>query len=193
MEITIKKRFEESIHVKNKILNDKELCQTIQKACLAIIEAYKNGGKVILCGNGGSASDALHIAGELVGRFQKERKSLPAIVLNADIATLTAIANDYGYADVFSRQVEGYMTKQDVLIGISTSGNSENVYRGIIKGKEIGGQTIGMIGGNGGKIGNIVDFPIIVPSDVTARIQESHITIGHIICEIVESTLLKIY
>lgn len=193
MEKTIKKRFEESINVKNKMLNDKELCQAIQDVCSAIIESYKSGGKVILCGNGGSASDALHIAGELVGRFQIERKSLPAIVLNADVATMTAIANDYGYEDVFSRQVEGYMTKQDVLIGISTSGNSDNVYRAIIKAKEIGGLTIGMIGGSGGKIGDVVDFSIIVPSNVTARIQESHITIGHIICELVESALSEVY
>lgn len=193
MEKIIKKRFEESIDVKSKILNDKELCQMIQEVCLAIIKVYKSGGKLILCGNGGSASDALHIAGELVGRFQMERKSLPAIVLNADVATITAIANDYGYENVFSRQVEGYMTDEDVLIGISTSGNSENIYRAIIKAKKIGGCTIGLLGGNGGKIGTAVDFPIIVPSDVTARVQESHIVIGHIICEIVESALAQVY
>ncbi|MSU00236.1 SIS domain-containing protein [Tissierella sp. DSM 105185] len=188
----MKKGFEESINIKNKILNDQELCGIIQEVCLTIIESYKNGGKIILCGNGGSASDALHIAGELIGRFQMERKSLPAIVLNADIATMTAIANDYGYENVFSRQVEGLMAGEDILIGISTSGNSDNVYRAIIKAKEIGGRTIGLLGGNGGKIGGVADFSIIVPSDVTARVQESHITIGHIICEIVESVISEL-
>lgn len=191
MERIITDRLRESIHVKNTILNDKKICQIIEGVCVTIIKVFKSGGKVILCGNGGSASDALHIAGELVGRFQMERKPLPAIVLNADIATMTAIANDYGYDDIFSRQVEGYMTEKDVLIGISTSGNSENVYRAIIKTKEIGGQTVGLLGRDGGKIKSVVDYPIIVPSNVTARIQESHITIGHIICEIVESACLK--
>jgi D-sedoheptulose 7-phosphate isomerase len=185
----IKDRLTDSIATKYKILNDEKLCKTIQITCEAIIETYKNGGKVILCGNGGSASDALHIAGELVGRFNLERKSLSAIVLNADVATMTAIANDYGYDEVFSRQIEGHMTNNDILIGFSTSGNSENVYKAIIKAKEIGGKTIGMLGNNGGKIKNIVDIPIIIPSDVTARIQECHITIGHIICEIVEKEI----
>lgn len=187
----ISDRLKESINVKHKILNDEKICRMIKEVCITIIKAFNCGGKIILCGNGGSASDALHLAGEFVGRFQIERKSLPAIVLNADVATMTAIANDYGYDNVFSRQVEGHMTEKDVLIGISTSGNSENVYRAIIKAKEIGGQTVGMLGRDGGKIKCVVDYPITVPSDVTARIQESHITIGHIICEIVESACEK--
>jgi len=191
MDKIIKRRFQESIDVKNKILNDKELCNTIEGVCLAIIESYQNGGKVILCGNGGSASDALHIAGELVGRFQMERKSFPAIALNSDVATMTAIANDYGYDEMFSRQVEAHMTSKDIFIGISTSGNSKNVYKAIIKAKEIGGKTVGMVGYNGGEIINVVDFSILVPSNITARIQESHITIGHIICEVVELYLSK--
>ena len=189
MKNIVKDRILESIAVKYKILNDDKLCQLIEVVCETIINAYKRGGKVILCGNGGSASDSLHIAGELVGRFQKERKSLPAVVLNADVATMTAIANDYGYDEVFSRQVEGHMTEKDVLIVFSTSGNSENIYKAVLKTKEIGGKTVGMLGMDGGKIKDIVDFPIIVPSNVTARIQESHITIGHIICEIVEVAL----
>jgi len=184
-------RITESIEVKNKIINSRELCDLIDNVCSEIIQVYKNGGKVILCGNGGSASDALHLAGELVGRFQKERKSWPAIALNADVATITAIANDYGYDDVFSRQVEGHMKETDILIGFSTSGNSENIYRAFVKAKEFGGKTIGMLGKDGGKIKNVSDFPIIIPSDITARIQESHITIGHIICEIVEANMAE--
>lgn len=184
-------RLNESIEVKSRMLNDEEILNVIKDVCMKIIEVYKYGGKVILCGNGGSASDALHIAGELVGRFQMERKALPAIALNADIATMTAIANDYGYDNIFSRQVEGHMTDKDILIGISTSGNSENIYRAIRKAKEIGGQTVGMLGGSGGKINEIVDYPIVIPSNITARIQEVHITIGHIICEIVESNYMN--
>ena len=155
-------------------------------------EVIANGGKILLCGNGGSASDALHIAGEIVGRFQKERKSWPAVVLNADVATLTAIANDYGYDNAFARQVEGFMTEKDLLIGITTSGNSENIYRAILKAKEIGGKTAVLTGRTGGKTAPIVDFPLVVPCDVTARIQESHITIGHIMCEIVEEKLATV-
>jgi len=185
----IKNRFLESIAVKNKIANDDKMCRTIEDICTAIITAYRNNGKVILCGNGGSASDALHIAGELMGRFQMERIPLPAVVLNADVATMTAIANDYGYDKVFSRQIKGHMTDKDVLIGFSTSGNSENIYNAVLKAKKIGGKTVGMLGNGGGKIKDITDFAIIVPSNVTARIQESHITTGHIICEIVEKAM----
>lgn len=185
----IENRIAESIAVKQKILNDKRLLEDIQKAADLVIDAYKRGGKVLLCGNGGSASDALHIAGELVGRFQKERKSAPAIALNADVASMTAIANDYGYDRIFSRAVEGYMAPSDILIGISTSGNSENVYQAIITAKEVGGKTVAFLGRDGGKIKDISDVAVIVPSGVTARIQESHIMIGHIICELAEETL----
>ena len=191
MDTIIINRLKESIDVKNKIKKKEKILKTIKEVSMKIVEVYKEGGKVILCGNGGSASDALHMAGEFVGRFEMERKALSAIALNADVATMTAIANDYGYDEVFSRQVEGYMEQKDIIIGISTSGNSENVYRALIKAKEIGAQTVGWIGGDGGKIQDVVDYPILVPSDVTARIQESHITIGHIICEIVESYIFK--
>lgn len=189
MEKLIRDRLLESIDIKHKVLNDKNSCRTIQTVCEAIIATYKEGGKVILCGNGGSASDALHMAGELVGRFQIERRPMPALVLNADIATMTAIANDYGYDEVFSRQVEGHMTPKDILIVFSTSGNSENIYRAVIKAKEKGGKSVGMLGRDGGRIKEAADFSIIVPSNSTARIQESHITIGHIICEIVEEVM----
>lgn len=192
MEKVIIDRLKESIDVKSKILNDENTHKMLKLCCETIIKAFQYGGKIVLCGNGGSASDALHIAGEFVGRFRHERKPLPAIVLNADVASMTAIANDYGFENVFCRQVEGFMQDNDVLIGISTSGNSENVIKAILKAKSLGRKTIGLLGNDGGKIGSVVDFPIIVPSNVTARIQECHITIGHIICEIVESSFANI-
>lgn len=189
MKELIRQRFQDSIDTKKKVIENEELVSIIAATADAMAEVIANGGKILLCGNGGSASDSLHIAGEIVGRFQKERKSWPAVVLNADVATLTAIANDYGYDNAFARQVEGFMTEKDLLIGITTSGNSENIYRAIVKAKEIGGKTAVLTGRTGGKIAPIVDFPLVVPCDVTARIQESHITIGHIMCEIVEEKL----
>ena len=183
----IKERIKESVAVKERILQDESLIGQINSAFELIYECMRNGGKVLLCGNGGSASDALHITGELVGRFQCERKAMAAVCLNADVATMTAISNDYGYDRVFKRAVEGLMNPQDVLIGISTSGNSENVFLAIEKAKEIGGKTIAFLGKDGGKIRGIADIPIVVPGDNTARIQESHIMIGHIICELVEN------
>ena len=142
-------------------------------------------------GNGGSASDALHFAGEIVGRFQKERKAWPAIALNSDVASITAISNDYGYEEVFARQVEGIVSSGDVVIGISTSGNSENVYRGVLMGKEKGAKTIALLGKNGGKIKNVVDYPLVVENDTVSKIQESHICIIHIMCELIEDLLEK--
>lgn len=185
----IKTRIEHSIDVKQKILNDEKIICKISNIADVIVNALTNGGKLILCGNGGSASDALHFAGEIVGRFQKERKSLPAIVLNADVATMTAIANDYNYNEIFSRQVDGHMNSSDVFIGITTSGNSQNVVNAAIRAKEIGGKCISLAGGNGGKIKNIVDYSLVVPSDITARIQESHILIIHILCELIEERM----
>ena len=176
----------ESISTKQRLLNSKETIEQIERAASAISKTIDNGGKVLLCGNGGSASDAAHIAGELNGRFQKERPAIPAIALNEINVSLTAVANDYNYDRVFERPLSGLMKKEDILIGISTSGNSENVYRAVCKAKDIGGTTIGFLGNEGGKIADVCDIPIIVPSDITARIQEAHIMIGHIICEIVE-------
>ena len=186
MEIVVE-RIKESIDTKEKILSDRSLLDQIYSAGMTLRDCLQGSGKVLLCGNGGSASDCLHIAGEIVGRFQKERKSMPAIALPSDVASLTAIANDYSYDELFVREVEGLMLPQDVLIGISTSGNSENVYRAILKAKEIGGITVALLGKGGGKIRDNADISIVVPSDVTARIQECHIMIGHILCEIVET------
>ena len=182
-------RLNDSIKVKQEIIGNNRLTETIGKLAFQIAECINNGGKIVICGNGGSASDALHFEGEIVGRFQKERKPWPAVALNANVATMTAIANDYGYDEVFARQVEGNLTSKDVFIGISTSGNSENVLRAVYVAKQIGAVTAGLLGKDGGKIGKIVDYPVIVPCNVTARVQESHITIIHIICEIVENEL----
>ena len=182
----IKARIRESIETKSRILEDDEILTQVSEAANMIRDSLKKGGKVLFCGNGGSASDSLHLTGEIVGRFQKERLGLAAVSLNADVATMTAIANDYGYDSVFSRAVEGLMKPEDVLVGISTSGNSENVYQAIMKSKEMRGKSVSLLGKNGGKIKDVSDIAIIVPSDCTARIQESHIMIGHIICELVE-------
>ena len=182
----VKARIKESVEVKNRILADEKMIYAIQQIADVMTCSIKQGGKILFCGNGGSASDALHLTGEIVGRFQKERKGMAAIALNADVATMTAIANDYGYDEVFARAVEGLMKPEDVLVGISTSGNSENVYNAMLKAKDLGGKTIGFLGKTGGKIKDIADLSIVVPSDCTARIQESHIMIGHIICELIE-------
>lgn len=188
----VKERIAESISVKHQLLENEVLLDTVSRLADAIVECINCGGKLVLCGNGGSASDALHFAGEIVGRFVKERKAWPAVVLNADVATMTAIANDYGYDDVFARQAEGHLKPGDIFIGISTSGNSENVYRALLKAKEIGARTACLVGKDGGKIGREVDFPIIVPCQVTARVQECHINLIHILCEIAEKKLTEV-
>ncbi len=182
----IKKRIRESIAVKQNILENDKMILSIKSAADIMSASLKKGGKILLCGNGGSASDALHITGELVGRFQNDRKGKAAIALNADVATITAISNDFGYDKVFERSVEGIMKKDDVLICISTSGNSENVYRAALKAKEIGGNVVGLLGNNGGRIKDVSDIPIIVECNCTARIQEVHILIGHILCELLD-------
>lgn len=182
-------RIQESVDVKQAILENEEMITRIGLIAEAITDTLRRGGKLILCGNGGSASDALHFAGEIVGRFQKERLAWPAVVLNADVATMTAIANDYGYDDVFARQAEGHVNKGDCFVGISTSGNSENVLRALRVAREKGARTVGLTGKSGGLIAREADFGFVVPSQTTARIQESHILIIHILCEIIEENL----
>lgn len=189
MRNTIEKRIQESIDVKNAILENEILLQLVEEVANTIIYCIQDGGKLVICGNGGSASDALHFAGEIVGRFQLERNPWPAIVLNADVATLTAIANDYGYDDAFARQAQAHLSEKDVFIGISTSGNSENVFRAVHVAKQIGSNTVALLGKDGGKIAKEVEYPLVVPYDVTARVQESHIMLIHIICELVEEQL----
>jgi D-sedoheptulose 7-phosphate isomerase len=184
MEQNIKALFNEHIEVaKNTVA---QLTGVIEQACHVVVECSKNGKKVLLFGNGGSAADAQHIAAEFTGRFVKERRSLPAIALTTDTSALTAISNDYGYDRVFERQVEGFATPGDVLIGLSTSGNSPNVVKALIAGKVAGCKTIGLSGRDGGAMNNCCDINIVIPSTITANIQEMHILIGHIICGAVD-------
>jgi D-sedoheptulose 7-phosphate isomerase len=185
----IRKRISESIEVKELILKSEEINSAISTAAIILTDVYKSGGKVILCGNGGSASDAEHIAGELVGRFQMERKALPAIAITSSGATITAIGNDYNFDAVFARQVLAHGKYGDALIAISTSGNSKGIINAILQGKKLGLKTIALLGNNGGECVKISDVSIVVPSNITARIQESHIMIGHILCEIVEQRM----
>ena len=185
----IKSHFEDSIQVKNQILQDKALIELIQKVALITTNAYKNGFKTMLAGNGGSAAAAQHIAGEFVSRFYFDRPGIPSIALTTDTSILTAIGNDYGYDRLFARQVQAQGVKGDIFIGISTSGNSTNIIEAlkVCKEKEI--ISIGLTGQSGGKMADLCDYCIKVPSNCTPRIQESHIVIGHIICAIVEEEI----
>jgi len=179
----------EDIDLKNKVVKD--LTGKIEEAIKMIIEALKSGKKVLFFGNGGSAADAQHMACELVARYKKERKALPAIALSTNTSVLTAVSNDYSFDVVFSRQIEALGEKNDVAFGISTSGNSKNVIKGVEAAKAKGLKTIGLLGCDGGSIKDLVDLPIIVPARSTPRIQESHLTIEHIICELVEEELFS--
>ncbi|SRR5579884_589162 len=183
----IRRTIQESIQVKEGIVRN--MIPEIAQAAGWIVEAYRNGGKLILFGNGGSAGDAQHIAAELVGRFERERRALPAIALTTNTSTLTAIGNDYDYSKIFSRQVEAWAQPADVVIGISTSGNSPNVLEGIAAAKAKGAKTIGLTGEKGGKLASQADLCLKVPSTSTARIQESHIMIGHLLCLLVEQQI----
>lgn len=162
---------------------------SIAAVAACFVTALKSGGKILLCGNGGSAADAQHVAAELVGRFATERAAWPAIALTANSSTVTAIGNDYGFEYIFSRQVEALAKKGDVVVGISTSGNSKNVLKAIEEGKKRGCVTVGVTGKNGGKLRTLADISISAPSDETPRIQEAHILAWHIICELVEKEL----
>lgn len=176
--------FEEHIAVaKNTV---QLLSADIETACQLVVQCSLSGKKVLLFGNGGSAADAQHISAEFTGRFVKERRSLPAIALTTDSSAVTAIGNDYGYDRVFERQVEGLAVEGDVLIGISTSGNSPNVVKALIAGKAMGCKTIGLSGRDGGAMNDCCDVNIVIPSNITANIQEMHILIGHVICGAVD-------
>ena len=189
MEKTVEQIFADSISVKQETLK-KNLPQIVKSASV-IIEAFQNKHKLFFCGNGGSAADSQHIAAEFVGRFQKERSAWPAIALTTDTSALTALGNDYSFDIVFSRQLEALGQKGDVLVGISTSGNSKNVLEAIKKAKTLGIKTIGVTGGNGGQLASLCDIAIVAASPKTARIQESHLCIFHSICELVENVLTK--
>lgn len=183
----ISEELKESISVKNETLNT--LAPKIEETATAIISAIKQGGKILICGNGGSAADSQHFAAELISRFKRERKSYPAIALTTDSSILTAIGNDYSFEKVFSRQVEGLGKKGDILVGISTSGNSKNIIEAFNTAKSIGIKTIGLLG-SGGILNTLSDIAITVPSNNTPRIQETHITIIHIICLLIEKELV---
>ncbi len=186
MESEIITILDESIKVKERI---KKLTPIIAKISKKIINAYKNKKKVVLFGNGGSAADAQHIAAEFVGKFYKDRDSLPSLAFHTNTSVLTAIANDFGYDLVFERQVSSFVEEGDIAIGISTSGNSPNVIKGLLKAKEKGAVTIGFTGEKPSKVEEIVDLCLKIPSSDTPRIQEGHITVGHIICYLVEKEL----
>lgn len=179
----------ESIQVKEELLRTS--VGQIKDIAEQVIDALKKGGKVILFGNGGSAADAQHIAAEFIGRFKKDRSALAAISLTTNTSVLTSLANDYGYDVVFAKQVEALGQKNDIAIGISTSGKAKNVALGIKQAKKNGLKTIALTGGDGGDIAKLADVSFIVNSAVTARIQEAHIIVGHIICELVEQTLCQ--
>lgn len=185
----ISQRLEESIAVKKLIVEDKTLLSQIKEVATLLIEIFKSEGSVYFCGNGGSAADAQHLSAELSGRFYYDRTPLSADALHCNTSFLTAVANDYSYDEIYARLITGIGRKGDALIGLSTSGNSKNIVRAFEQAKAMGIITIGLTGKDGGRMKQISDICLCIPSTDTPRIQESHITIGHIICEIIESTL----
>lgn len=187
----IRENLQESIEAKQKLLMDEELLQVVEKVALQCVKVYENGGKVLVCGNGGSASDAQHMTGELVGRYKIERAGIPAISLNANTAVMTALGNDYDYESVFSKQVIALGNKGDLFIGISTSGNSANVVKACEQAKKQGLVTVSLTGGKGGKLRECSEYCLNVPSDNTPRIQEMHILLIHAICGAVEKALYE--
>lgn len=184
---TIHRNFAE--HLQTTELSCESLSAPIKKISQLLAHSLANGGTLFWCGNGGSAADSQHLAAELVGRFKKNRRALRSIALTTDTSVLTCVANDYSYDDIFARQVEALGRPGDVLIGISTSGNSENVLRAFKAAKELGLMTIALLGKGGGYIKDLADHALVIPSDSTARIQEAHILIGHILCELIEQEL----
>ena len=185
----IENQIKKSYEIKKNILEDEELFNEIIKVGEVLIEVYKRGNKLLIAGNGGSAADAQHIAGELVSKFYFDRPALPSIALTTNTSIITAIGNDYGYEYLFSRQIEANGVKGDVFLGISTSGNSKNIIEGIKKAKEKDIITIGLVGETGGEMKDLCDYIIKVPSKETPRIQEAHILIGHIWCSMIEKDI----
>ena len=182
----ISQEIEESINIKQHILKDKKLIKQIIKVSKSLIKAYKKGNKLLLAGNGGSAADAQHISAELVSRFYLERKALSAIALTTDTSIITAIGNDYGFDDIFARQIEANGNKGDIFLAISTSGNSKNIIKAIKQAKKQNIIVVGLTGAKESKMDKLCDITIKVPSKITPRVQEIHILIGHLICDIVE-------
>lgn len=187
MKQTIKDEFSSHLETIKKVIETME--DNLAQASLLAVETLKNGNKILLCGNGGSAADAQHIAAELTGRYKRERRGLPGIALTTDTSALTAIGNDYGYDRVFDRQVEALANKGDLIIGISTSGNSKNIVSALKLGRELGCKTLGFSGRDGGAMNEVCDINLVVPSNNTPRIQEMHILFGHTICQIIDNEL----
>ena len=183
MKAIIENEFSEHLKVAQKIST---LTDQVEAAAQLCIDSLKNGGKILIFGNGGSAADAQHIAAEMVGRYKVERKGLPAIALTTDTSALTSIGNDYGYNHVFDRQVEALANEADMAIGISTGGSSGNVINGLQTAKDLGCKTIGFSGRDGGEMNTLCDVNLVVPADDTPRIQEVHIVIGHTICHLID-------
>jgi len=188
MKDKILKAFEESIQVKEKFVDEKNVDKILEVAKV-IANAFNDGKKVILFGNGGSSTDASHITAEFLNRFKKDRPGLPAISLNTDMAVITSIANDYDFSDIFAKQLKALSAEGDIVIAISTSGNSPNIIKAFEVAREMGIKTVALTGNDGGAIAKIADLSLIVPSNSTPRIQEAHILIGHILCEMVEHQL----
>lgn len=189
MQDKIKSIIQASISVKEQILNDADMIAKVETVTSVLVEAFKNGNKVLFCGNGGSAADAQHLAAEFSGRFYKDRNPLPSEALHCNTSYLTAVANDYGYEFVYSRLLKGMAVKGDVIVGLSTSGNSKNILKAYEVAKEIGVTVVSLTGESGGQMKAHSDYLLNVPSNDTPRIQESHIMLGHIICELVEAAL----
>lgn len=187
MKDAVLKAFQESAEVKRRFVAD--YADRIVLVAQLLIRALQAEQKILLFGNGGSATDASHLAAEFVGRYHRDRRPFPAIALGTDLAAVTCIANDYAFDEIFARQVRAHGRKGDVAIAISTSGNSPNVLKGAAAAREGGLVTVGLTGGTGGKLAGLVEHAFIVPSTVTARIQESHITLGHVLCELIDETL----
>lgn len=185
----IENQIKESYTTKQKMLADKDLCNLIFDVCQKAIEVYQNGNKTLIAGNGGSAADSQHIAGEFVSKFYFDRPGLPSLALTTDTSILTAIGNDYGYEQLFARQIQASGVSGDMFIGLSTSGNSKNVIAGLKEAKSKGLICVGLTGATGGKMAELCDYCIKVPSNETPRVQEAHILIGHIICASVEEAL----
>jgi len=185
----IKKQIKKSYETKQAIYTNEELLDNIVQVAEKCVSLYRGKNKTILAGNGGSAADAQHIAAELVGRYGFDRPSIPSLALTTDTSNLTAIGNDYGYEQIFSRQLEGMGQEGDIFIGISTSGNSANILRAFESAKKKNIFTVALTGNDGGKMANLADISLIIPSNSTPRIQESHILIGHILCDIIEKEI----
>ena len=185
----IDENIKESIDAKKKLLSNKEILSAIEDASLKCFQTIIQGRKILIAGNGGSASDSQHFAAEIVGRYEVNRAAKPAIALTTDTSNITAIANDFGYKYIFSRQLEAIGAEQDIYIAISTSGNSENIIESLKTANDMGIKTIGLTGNNGGQMNKLVDTLINVPSERTGRIQEMHIMILHILCNIIEGSI----